>query len=310
MSDAWWEVDTSAPFEKRNTSSKAQKEIDRVATSAGLDRQAVNILFNTYYDEDDSGTSWITKPKPPAKEFAYAKQHGVMFDPITADHNRLIASLIAARKKLKVAEVASAFAVSLLSRRLELRSPLGSYAANLQMAAHPYQKSGRSCAICGIEGANPRKIDVNLNRFVALKFGGSIHHAMPDYAACDLETADASEPPTATGDDWEVLGKVLAALRKLKKSAQLRDLEKAVAGLFPSNKTERQQVLETLGYCGILQPEGRPSLREKYTPVDDREEDEPSNEWKCDWQWPVQHWTGKDGVNAAAVAFWFPNLAK
>jgi hypothetical protein len=44
--------------------------------------------------------------------------------------------------------------------------------------------------------------------------------------------------------------------------------------------------------------------------VENREEDEPSNEWKCEWQWPVQHWTGKDGVNEAAVAFWFPKLAK
>ena len=56
---------------------------------------------------------------------------------LVMDHDDLIASLIAVRRRTERARVVAAFVVSLRAKRLDLRSPLGSYAYHLN---HPLHK--------------------------------------------------------------------------------------------------------------------------------------------------------------------------
>ena len=77
-------------------------------------------------------------------------------------------------------------------------------------------------------------------------------------------------------------------------------------GLFPSDKSERQVLLEILGSAGILKPRGFPSRHERWIPPS--ELPEPSHFYKKEWRSPVNCWTGADGVNEDAVEFWFGDI--
>ena len=108
-----------------------------------------------------------------------------------------------------------------------------------------------------------------------IRSGGGIHHVNPGYALCDLTWFKQARPVTPNAEDQAVLRSTLDAIRALPADAELTELSKAVSKLLGGNRYTRQLALERLGCCGI----------------------------------PVNGWTGRDGVDDAAVAFWFPELA-
>ena len=293
------------PFWERNTSARAQREIANVAGAAGLDRRALNVLFNTYYDVDHPVLAWVQQKDTPEDDLRYARDQGVMFEPVTLDHDSLIERLIECRDALDRGSIADAFLISLRDRRLDLRSTLGSYAVFLHLEPHAYAPSGRWCAVCGVEGAEARAIDRSMHAFLRLKLAGSIHHDHATYAATDLALFSGTPMRDVSDEDRDVLRRVLVAIRGLPATAGLNDLQRALSGLFASTKLERQLVLELLGYTGVLQPGGRDSYGHRFVTYAERQADPPANYWKREWRWPVQHWTGADSVNDEAVAFWF-----
>ena len=78
---------------------------------------------------------------------------------------------------------------------------------------------------------------------------------------------------------------------------------KALAGVFPANVSERRQFIEILGLADILNPGSRPTFFDGCPPQVKRE-----HPGRGDWSYPVVWWRGRDGVNQAAVDFWFPEL--
>lgn len=90
--------------------------------------------------------------------------------------------------------------------------------------------------------------------------------------------------------------------------ARLGDALKALTGLFKSDHDARQQVLEILGSCGVLQPKSRPLVTGRFFFLD-KDQFHPHFHTR-DWAYPVSWWTGADGVNEHAVEFWFPKLAE
>ena len=112
-----------------------------------LDRRAVQILIDTFW----TAAGWRRERLVSAEDFAYAKARGLMFDPISLSHAEAVESAIAARDALSKTHVVDAFVASLRSRRLDLRSGLGSYAVARHLVSHELvrQESSRACAICG-----------------------------------------------------------------------------------------------------------------------------------------------------------------
>ena len=64
---------------------------------------------------------------------------------------------------------------------------------------------------------------------------------------------------------------------------------------------QAQSLLETLGFCGILETEEHGGLLDGFV----RLSTAPTKTHSSDWAYPVDFWTGKDGLNPKAMAFWF-----
>ncbi|WP_157369725.1 hypothetical protein [Zavarzinella formosa] len=294
-------------FWSRNVSKKAQREIAATAAAIGVDPRAVNILYNTFFDEDDKLLNWVEDRDVPDADFAFAKAEGLMFDPIRLDHDELIAWVLEARESADVPAISNAFVASLGSGRLDTRSALGSYAHVLRLKRHRFVKDKNSdgCARCGI-GKAGNTIDLSARNFRRLKWAGNVEQGDLEYVGTDLHQFAKLAPVSPSDGDIDILRRVLESIRKLPKSAQLSDLNKALTGLFKSTKQERQVVLEILGYAGILKPKGWPSFFDAWVPPSEREE--PGHFYKKEWQFPSSGWTGKDGINEDAVSFWFQQI--
>jgi hypothetical protein len=204
-------------------------------------------------------------------------------------------------------QVGHAFLASLNSRRLDLRSALGSFAVARHLRAHQYKAAARTyaCDICGrISGAR-RDSDLNVLNFERHKWGG-VRHTDPLYIALDLEQLAVTTVPVPSADGRSELISALGILGSLPKDAKLSAAEKSLASMITGNSAERRALLGILGYAGILQPPGRPGFFREFTRWTDRAE-RPLN--KDDWPYPIRWWTPQDGVNQEALVFWFPGAA-
>jgi hypothetical protein len=261
-----------------------------------LDQKALKILFSTYW----SPRGWRRDRDVAAEDYAYAKWAGVMFEPARISHDGAVSQALEAAAHITPAQVAGAFLASLSSRRLDLRSALGSYAIARHLCKHSARGVG-ACTICG-EHDDHEPRDLSVLNFERLKWGG-VRHASPTYIALDLELFSRTQVPSFTGEDVEILKSVFGVADSLPGTARARDLEKAISGLFKSNKAEREVLLQILGYASVLEAPDRPGYLAKFVPVSERLLPPAS---KIDWTYPFAWWRGSSGTNMAAVSYWFP----
>lgn len=264
------------------------------------DAKAVKILFSKYW----SSAGWRSDRSVSAEDYAYAKRAGVMFDPVELSHDNAVERAVAAVSAIRRQDVARAFLASLTTRRLDLRSALGSYSIGRHLEPHPFSGPG-ACSVCG-EYDSCEPIDQNVLNFERLKWGG-VRHSSPVYIALDLELLGKLEIPLSTDGDAEALLQILGLAASLPKAARARDLEKAVGGLLKSNKSEREVLLQILGYASVLEAAGHPGFLNQFIPAHKRELPPAS---KIDWQYPFAWWRGADSYNRGALVQWFPNLVE
>lgn len=238
---------------------------------------------------------------------------------VVLDHDDLVASLIKVRKQIHRDKVVAAFACSFRTKRLELRSPLGSYAFHLNHPLHKLKGFNPSaggeaylqCERCPyFSNKGRREADFDLAYFGRLRRTSttSSSFASPAYALADLTLFSEMKAPSPDEADWDVIRQLLDRVRNLPSTARLGQLQKALSGLFKSDKYARQQVLEILGFCGVLQPKSRPLITNRFF-CHDKDQFHPHFHTR-DWAYPVSWWTGVDGVNDEAVAFWFPEQVR
>jgi hypothetical protein len=230
------------------------------------------------------------------------------------DHDELITSLVKTRDETDRARVARAFVVSLRAKRFDLRSPLGSYAFHLHHPPHRLDgfnpAVGQVCLACRLCPYYSNEGD----RTIRLDPGESIrkgpmpgeNYASPAYALRDLMLFSETEVPPPDRGDWDLLRELFQRVRDLPDGARLTDLNKALTGLFKSNKWARQEVLEILGFCGVLQSKKTPPVFHRFF-CRDGNQFHPHFHTR-DWAYPVSWWTGADAVNEEAVTFWFPEI--
>lgn len=277
-----------------------------------IDKKAQRILFDTYWSPRGRKRDLSADPVG----FAYARRAGYMFDAIELTHDAIVKQLLAVRGRISLREVADAFVASLSTRRLDLRSALGSFAFASHFPDHRLAEetstrvpSGRLyCHICGLYGG-PRadREDLNILSFERFKWGG-VRHSKPLYCSFDLaqfETADRLFPTVA---DYLILAKIIQVATSLAPSARANSLEKGIAKLVRSNPSERRVLIECLAHCGVLKPSGRSGFLQAFTSAEDRNHDRPHDS-KNDWSYPAIWWRGVDGVNHEALALCFPSLA-
>ena len=269
------------------------------------DAKALKILLRTYW----SASGWKESPEVSDADFEYAKAAGHMFDPIERDHDQCVKWVVAGRSMVSREAIANAFIASLSSRRLELRSAMGSYAVAKHLPEHKFKQSKifthDDCAVCmsGQGAGGQGAIDLNVLNFERFKWGG-VRHEHLSYIGFDLEQFRLCDFSAPSKDDYEILRQVFHAASSAPVGTSLTKLEKSLAGLFPANASERKTLITILGYCGILVPEGEPGYFHSY-PRDSERGDKLHPD--SDWQFPVSRWKGS-GIRGEAVSYWFPEL--
>jgi hypothetical protein len=271
------------------------------ATRHAIDRRALKALFDTYW----SRGGWHDEARStPSEELEHAKRAGVMFDAIEASHDDIVARVIAAVKGVERRAVADAFVVSLSTRRLDLRSALGSFAVFQHFTAHPSPPAREKCPVCGEDGGAARPRDQNVLSFERFKWGG-VRHGQPLYASLDLELLRQQPRVEPSPADVDVLEGVLRAIEAAPPETTAATLQKLLVGTFESSKSERDVVVAILGLCGVLGTADHPGHRNQFVPVSAREL--PARRY-IDMAYPACWWRRADGIDQQALAAWFGHL--
>lgn len=300
-------------FWQRNQSDKAQRQIAREAKKFGLDKKALNIAYNMDKDLDAFDPALSKTLMPPREDLNYAIEKKVFLELPLHDHDKTIQLLRETISQIKRIDLVNAFVASLNAGRPDWRSPLASYAYHLHHPAHTARERELSwgqncileCQVCGFRrDKNKEPIAEPVNRLIHLG-GGGIHHEFPGYALADLLWFQESPKVEASAADWKTFANIVDAIQALPKAAGLKELNASLSGLVAGNKFDRQGVLETLGYCGILTAHSRPTVCNTWFRPD---LELPPHFFKKEWRYPTCWWTGEEGLNQEAIQFWFPEL--
>ncbi len=263
------------------------------------DKKALRILFDTYWTPQ----GWRRERFTPPDDLAYAMSKNVMFDNVTYTHNEAVSAAIKFGQTTSKSRVAAAFVSSLGSRRLELRSALGSFAVTQHLKSHNFAGvSGEICRICGSYSTSTM-VDRNVLNFERFKWGG-VRHLDPIFAATDLALFAEGEFDAPTANDYIILADTLDIAASMPSNAKPNDLDKCLAKVFPSNSAERRTFISILSYCGILTDPSKGDFRIDYPEYSTRDQVGGTN----DWQFPAQWWRGRFGVDSTAVQDWFPQI--
>ncbi|MEJ7891612.1 MAG: hypothetical protein WKF94_03130 [Solirubrobacteraceae bacterium] len=222
-----------------------------------------------------------------------------MFErPLQADHDTVVAGTIDAIAATTSEDVAAAFLTSLRTRRLDLRSALGSFALGRHLTPHSFESSreGPWCAVCG--HPETRAIDRNILNFERFKWGGVRRDDLA-YVWLDLMLFCEEEHPTADAVDRTFVGELLSEFERadpaLTASAAGQELLRRVKG----NKDERDVLIGILGVCSVLETTKHRGYKDRFVPYRDREL--PSRRY-VDQVYPACWWTASEGVNRDAAS--------
>jgi hypothetical protein len=267
-----------------------------------MDKKALKILFTTYW----SSKGWkpdgerITSPD----DLRYAKLASVMFDPLRLSHGDIVQRAIEIRSRSDSQVIANAFLASLSTRRLDIRSALGSYAVLQHLPPHEHNEQRSACSVCGEYNSPQEDLDLSILNFERFKWGG-VRHEHPNYAMFDLERFEILDPPSPTEADLTIFLRIVRTIESVPPETTAPQLEKFLRHLLPSNKAERDILVNILGYTGVLTIPEHAGFLNGFVRWDERQL--PPNRF-VDMGYPACWWRGHHGINDAAVRVWFPTL--
>ncbi|WP_445364609.1 hypothetical protein ACJJIQ_10930 [Microbulbifer sp. ANSA003] len=269
-----------------------------------MDKKAKKILFSTYWKN-----GWIdSKDRVLSDEdFEYAKSKGLMFDPLSISHDECIDAITNLVGEISREKIAKGFVSSLSSHRLDWRSSLSSYSIAKNIPKHKYMPviSGTSytdgkptsrsfaCGVCkdsqyGVVGRkNYEGADLNVLNFERIKWGG-VRQGDILYTYFDLSQFKITEIPEPTSDDIQCFKEILETIESSDSTDYPSSLEKRLAPVLKSSKSERQVLIEILASIGVLKPGSYDR------PIKGR------NDWVF-----VEYWRGEDKYCHEAVSEYF-----
>jgi hypothetical protein len=244
-----------------------------------IDDRAKKILFDTYW----TSKGWIddhARKVPTVADRAHAKRHGMWFEPLAIGHDALLKQTKQLAKRIAWADVTGAFVASLSTRRLDLRSGIVSYADAIHRDTHRFAGTNpQLCATCWLPKDLSRE-DCNVLNFERHKWGG-IRIGSRLYAYVDLVCLGPQLPAAPTAEDRAMFQAILARVASAPAKTTPTQLSKRLESVFPSNKNERDVVIEILAAAGILRA---------------KKERNSENEWNY-----AADWRGSDGYDKTAV---------
>lgn len=254
-----------------------------------IDKKAKKILFDTYWSKD----GWKNKHTTALNDFLYAKEHGVMFDPITISYSECINRIVSVYNQIDKESVVKAFLSSLSSRKIYLRSAIASYHTAACLSKDTYIPRDSGYWRGTHYKSQPKSLfeneDLNVLNFERIKFGG-VRIGDLLYTLLDLSLflkEDIGEPRPLDIQIFKEIINTISLCPPDSGPGVLRNLLKNIS-LFKSNKYERDNLMEVLACIGVLAPKSY---------------DRNISFW-CEWTYSAM-WRGKDGYNEIALNEWF-----
>jgi hypothetical protein len=242
-----------------------------------VDKKAKDILFKTYWTSD----GWISAENSKIKsaDFEYAKERGVMFDPLTITKSEILTRLQEIVETISLKKITDAFLSSLTNTRLDWRSALGSYAN----AKRLLMENNFDDYYYG-RGTN---IDLNILNFERIKWGG-IRHNNGVYNWLDLTLLNTENVTKPTAQDIQIFQSILNEIRNSEIGENIESMRDRLKEIFKSTLEERHMFTEILGSADILKPFSY-------------DHKEPENHL---WTF-VLHWRGEDKYDKENVRKYF-----
>lgn len=258
-----------------------------------LDKKALKTLlkFNVLHPEHTS-----------AEDFAHAKAAGLLFDDAGITHDEAVAWARAEFAATEKAGVVRNFLAGLGQNAPHLRAALSAFAIMTHFPDH-------ACALtdwpfCWICGAYPTQ---SFSRSFANRgrwMGAVTGLRQPQTLAFYLRQHNREDVEEVRGGDIDLLCALLDLIAASPAGETPTKLAKKVRALpgITLSVPHAQRLLETLGHAGILQSPAHPGfIYQNMTCCF-----EPCK--NSDWSYPLNFWTGKDGINTDALKFWFADF--
>ncbi|MEC0090827.1 hypothetical protein [Paenibacillus macquariensis] len=214
-------------------------------------------------------------------------------------------------------KVVASFIGSFSSNKPELRSALSVFAVMQTFPDHPFVirdtqdlRRESPCGICSTAYGYPKELDEKEIEMLTmcLNAGGLIGHRLSDYYYYlhHFNTNKEMENIQVNEQDILIFSEIIDIILKADENETLKkEVQKNIGKIkgFKAKTEERQVLLETLGYCSILETPKYKGLLKEYINLAVA----PRKTHSSDWNYPVDFWLGKDGINKEAFKFWFGN---
>ena len=124
----------------------------------------------------------------------------------------------------------------------------------------------------------------------------------PFYAAYSLEQFNASEVPQPTDADFERFTEFVGIIRSAGPGTTATALANAIRPVVKGNKYTRSYVVETLGYCSIIETADCKGYLNGWVSWIENERSRNS-----EMDLPAARWRRHDGINIDALRHFFPH---
>ena len=226
----------------------------------------------------------------------------------TISHDELIRGIFAETIKADRKKYTDLFLASLSTNNPSMRSGLAALAITKSFPDHNFtfrEQQNHSdispCRYCS--GLQTKKLNIELTKETFETLGGLASFDLADIY-CFLYFTNNMENHQPVKKDLQVFSEIINIIQSAKEDETLKkDVMSKINKIenFKSNAQQRQALLETLGYCSILETETHKGLLYEYT----NPAVAPRKTHSSDWNYPADWWTGKYGINKKAFEFWF-----
>ncbi|WP_299315736.1 hypothetical protein [uncultured Aquimarina sp.] len=228
-------------------------------------------------------------------------------------HDDLIEQLFIEYDKANKDKYVSLFLASLSTKNMNWRSGLSVFAILQTFPNHKFklvenQKPSRisPCDICS--NYEQIELDTELVEESFEEIGGLTGFELLDYFYYIKKTNEL-KPIKPKEEDLKIFSEIIDVLLNADEEETVKkDIQKKISKIkgYKSNSEQRQALLETLGYCSILETSKHKGLLNQYTNLAIA----PTKTHSSDWNYPVDWWTGKNSINKEAFKFWFGNYSE
>jgi hypothetical protein len=270
-----------------------------------MDKKSIKILTKYFFPVAYGGTVEGDQNTP--QEMAYLHSQGIHPESVLhITHAKAVARLRRAVCATDLRAVADAFIVGLHPDRCVHRAALRAFAIGMNFPAHTFQPANRqnpfpSCRTCGMYAT--QEVALALLELFRYRDGLCGFSNEPFNAAYALERFNPSEVPKPTADDFERINTLLEFIKNAAPDGSANTLAEEIRPVVSGNKYTRRHVLETLGYCSILETQDHKGYLDGW--VKWLTNIRPPNQ-NNEMDLPVAWWSGKDGINVKALRHFFP----